>query len=52
MQFLILRCDGHAQSEMQEVAKAMKTITEELYPWSMSAYNRTSVTVNQKGIEE
>ena len=43
--FLALRCDGHAQSEMQEIAQAMKTIAEELYPWSFEAYNRTKITV-------
>lgn len=48
MHFLRLRCDGHAQSEMQELAQAMKTITEELYPWSMDAYNKTKVTVTQE----
>ncbi len=43
--FLALRCDGHAQSEMQEIAKAMKTIAEELYPWAFDAYRRVKVTV-------
>lgn len=45
MHFLRLRCDGHAQSEMQEIAQAMKSIAEELYPWTMEAYNKTKVTV-------
>lgn len=45
MHFLTLRCDGHAQSEMQEIAQAMKTIAEKLYPWSMEVYNKTKVTV-------
>ncbi len=48
LHFLRLRCDGHAQSEMQEIAQAMKTIAEELYPWSFEAYNKTQVTVTQK----
>jgi len=46
--FLTLRCDGHAQSEMQEIAQAMKTIAQELYPWSFQAYNNTKFTVETR----
>lgn len=45
MHFLRLRCDGHAQSEMQEIAQAMKIIAQKLYPWTFEAYNKTKVTV-------
>lgn len=45
MHFLRLRCDGHAQSEIRDIAEAMKTIATDLYPWAMEAFNSTKVTV-------
>jgi len=36
--FIALRDDSHAQSEIQEYAKAIKTICKELFPWTMEVY--------------
>ena len=38
IKFFILRDDNHAQFEIQEIAKAMKTITAEKFPWIMEMY--------------
>lgn len=40
LHFLRLRQDGHAQAEIQDVAGAMRQITEALFPWTMEAFNR------------
>jgi thymidylate synthase (FAD) len=39
MKFFVLRDDAHAQAEIQDFARAMKTITRELFPWTMEAYD-------------
>lgn len=38
LHFLRLREDGHAQAEIQDVARAMKTIASELFPWTFEAF--------------
>lgn len=38
LHFIALRDDGHAQSEIQEYAKAIKSILKELFPWTMEVY--------------
>jgi thymidylate synthase (FAD) len=45
MHFLRLRLDSHAQSEIQDVAKAMRKITEELFPWTMAAFQKYQLKV-------
>jgi len=40
LHFLTLRDDSHAQAEIQEYAKAMKTICRELFPLIMEAHDR------------
>lgn len=40
LHFLRLREDGHAQSEIQDVAKAMRVIATELFPWTFQAYDK------------
>lgn len=38
LKFFALRDDSHAQAEIQDYARAMKTITAELFPWTMEIY--------------
>lgn len=38
--FLRLREDGHAQVEIQDVARAMKQIAYSLFPWTFDAYEK------------
>lgn len=40
LHFLRLREDGHAQSEIQDVAKAMRAIASDLFPWTFEAFDR------------
>lgn len=40
LHFFALRDDSHAQAEIQEYAKAMKTICNEIFPWTMEAYEK------------
>lgn len=39
MHFLRLREDSHAQSEIQEYARAMKQIAAQLFPWTFEIYD-------------
>lgn len=39
LHFITLREDSHAQAEIQEYGKAIKTICKELFPWTMEAYD-------------
>jgi|SRR6185436_17126340 len=45
MHFLNLRQDSHAQFEMREIANAMSSIFEQLYPWCFEAHKRYKVSV-------
>lgn len=38
--FITLRDDFHAQFEIQEYAKAIKSICQELFPWTMESYEK------------
>lgn len=38
--FITLRDDAHAQAEIQEYGRAIKTIVTELFPWTMEAYEK------------
>ena len=40
LHFISLRDDSHAQSEIQEYGKAMKSIVSELFPWTIEAYEK------------
>lgn len=40
LHFITLRDDGHAQAEIQEYSKAIKQICQELFPWTMEAYEK------------
>ena len=40
LHFITLRDDSHAQAEIQEYGKAIKTICSELFPWTMQAYEK------------
>lgn len=40
LHFLRLREDGHAQAEIQDVARAMRQIANELFPWTFAAYDK------------
>lgn len=40
LKFMVLRDDDHAQIEIQEYSKAMKIIIQELFPWSIEAYDQ------------
>lgn len=39
LKFFVLRDDAHAQAEIQDFARAMKTIARALFPWTMDAYD-------------
>lgn len=40
LHFITLREDSHAQAEIQEYGKAIKKIVQELFPWTMEAYDK------------
>lgn len=40
LHFITLREDAHAQAEIQEYGKAIKLICQELFPWTMEAYEK------------
>lgn len=40
LHFIALRDDAHAQAEIQEYGRAIKTICTELFPWTMAAYEK------------
>lgn len=39
LHFISLREDSHAQTEIQDYARAIKVICKELFPWTMEAYD-------------
>lgn len=43
LKFFALRDDSHAQSEIQDYARAMKLITAELFPWTMEIYEEMRI---------
>lgn len=45
MHFLNLRQDGHAQSEIREIADGMAEIAEQLFPWTFEARSRYKVHI-------
>ena len=40
LHFITLRDDSHAQAEIQEYSRAIKSICAKLFPWTMEAYNK------------
>lgn len=40
LKFIVLRDDSHAQQEIQEYGKAMKSIAKELFPFVIEAYDK------------
>jgi thymidylate synthase (FAD) len=40
LHFITLREDSHAQAEIQEYGRAIKQICQELFPWTMEAYEK------------
>lgn len=53
MHFLRLRLDAHAQSEIQDYAKAMHAIAKELFPVTFEAFDRYKVQIiDQKDVDE
>lgn len=40
LHFVALREDSHAQAEIQEYGRAIKSILVELFPWTMEAYEK------------
>ena len=48
MHFFRLRLDPHAQFEIQEYAKAMFIIFEELYPWTAEVYKKYEFKITEK----
>lgn len=43
LHFITLREDSHAQAEIQEYGKAIKTILMALFPWTMEAYEESKL---------
>ncbi len=41
LHFISLRDDSHAQAEIQEYGKAIKSICQEIVPWTMEAYQES-----------
>ena len=40
LHFIALREDAHAQAEIQEYGRAIKTICSDLFPWTIAAYEK------------
>ena len=40
LHFITLRDDGHAQSEIQDYGKAIKSVCKELFPMTMNSYEK------------
>jgi len=47
LHFITLREDSHAQAEIQEYGKAIKQICQELFPWTMEAYEKYKFVVKE-----
>ena len=48
LHFITLRDDSHAQAEIQEYGKAIKSICKELFPYTMEAYEKHKWTIVEK----
>lgn len=45
LHFITLREDSHAQSEIRDYGKAIKSILTEIFPWTMEAYEKYKWTL-------
>ncbi len=52
LHFITLREDAHAQAEIQEYGKAIKSICKELFPWTINAYERYKWEMSDRGESE
>ena len=52
LHFLALREDSHAQSEIQEYAKAIKSMLIEIFPWTMEAYEKYKFIIDEHNLEK
>lgn len=48
LHFITLREDVHAQAEIQEYGRAIKSICKELFPWTMEAYDKYKFSLIEK----
>jgi len=48
LHFITLRDDSHAQAEIQEYSKAIKSILAQLFPWTMEAYDKYKFVLQEK----
>lgn len=49
LHFVTLREDAHAQAEIQDYGRAIKSILTELFPWTMDAYEKYKWTMQEVG---
>lgn len=47
LHFISLREDSHAQAEIQDYGRAIKSILVELFPWTMEAYEKYKFTLTE-----
>jgi len=48
LHFIALRDDSHAQAEIQEYGRAIKSICQDLFPWTMAAYEKYKFQLVEK----
>lgn len=48
LHFITLREDAHAQAEIQDYGRAIKSICTELFPWTMEAYEKFKFQLVEK----
>jgi thymidylate synthase (FAD) len=48
LHFITLREDAHAQAEIQHYGTAIKKICQELFPWTIEAYEKYKFTLIEK----
>lgn len=48
LHFTTLRDDSHAQAEIQDYGKTIKTIITKLFPWTMEAYEKYKWVIEEK----
>lgn len=48
LHFITLREDSHAQAEIQEYGKAIKSICRELFPWTIEAFDKYQFKLVEK----
>jgi len=47
LHFIALREDAHAQAEIQDYGRAIKSICAELFPWTMEAYEKFKWSIHE-----